>query len=76
MSKARDLILLFLRESWAIWGLKMEAIWGIEARGITRVMDDKKNVARPLHDYFHMFSLWFSINLQAVNIIIGLLGRS
>jgi hypothetical protein len=56
------------------WGLKMEAIWGVEARGITRVMDHEKNVARPLHDYFHMFSLWFSINLQAVNIIIGLLG--
>jgi hypothetical protein len=56
------------------WGLKMEAIWGVEARGITRVMDHEKNVARPLHDYLHMFSLWFSINLQAVNIIIGLLG--
>ncbi len=56
------------------WGLKMEAIWGVEARGITRVMDHEKNVPRPLHDYFHMFSLWFSINLQAVNIIIGLLG--
>jgi hypothetical protein len=58
------------------WGLEMEAIWGVEARGITRVMDHEKNVARPLHDYFHMFSLWFSINLQAVNIIIGLLGGS
>jgi purine-cytosine permease-like protein len=56
------------------WGVKMEAIWGVEARGITRVMTNEKNVPRPLHDYFHMFSLWFSINLQAVNIIIGLLG--
>lgn len=56
------------------WGLKMEAIWGVEARGITRVQDHEKNVPRPLHDYLHMFSLWFSINLQAVNIIIGLLG--
>jgi len=56
------------------WGIKMEDIWGVEARGITRVMTNEKNVPRPLHDYFHMFSLWFSINLQAVNIIIGLLG--
>jgi hypothetical protein len=56
------------------WGIKMEAIWGVEARGIRRVMTHEKNVPRPLHDYFHMFSLWFSINLQAVNIIIGLLG--
>ena len=56
------------------WGVKMEDIWGVEARGITRVMTNEKNVPRPLHDYFHMFSLWFSINLQAVNIIIGLLG--
>lgn len=56
------------------WGIKMADIWGVEARGITRVMTHEKNVPRPLHDYFHMFSLWFSINLQAVNIIIGLLG--
>jgi hypothetical protein len=56
------------------WGIKMEAIWGVEARGIKRVMTHDKNVPRPLHDYFHMFSLWFSINLQAVNVIIGLLG--
>jgi hypothetical protein len=56
------------------WGVKMENIWGVEARGITRVTTREKKVPRPLHDYFHMFSLWFSINLQAVNIIIGLLG--
>ncbi|KAI9644683.1 Vitamin B6 transporter [Ciborinia camelliae] len=48
--------------------------WGLEARGVTRVKDDEKNVPRPLHDYFHMFSLWFSINMQAMNIIVGLLG--
>jgi hypothetical protein len=56
------------------WGIKMEAIWGVETRGIKRVMTHEKNMPRPLHDYFHMFSLWFSINSQAVNIIIGLLG--
>ncbi|KAH8812469.1 permease for cytosine/purines, uracil, thiamine, allantoin-domain-containing protein [Xylogone sp. PMI_703] len=46
----------------------------MEARGITRVLTHEKNVPRPLHDYFHMFALWFSINLQAINIIIGILG--
>ncbi|KAA8566973.1 hypothetical protein EYC84_010068 [Monilinia fructicola] len=56
------------------WSVKLEKIWGVEARGITRVADNERNVARPLHDYFHMFSLWFSINLQAMNIIVGLLG--
>lgn len=56
------------------WSDKLEKIWGVEARGITRVADDEKNVPRPHHDFFHMFSLWFSINLQAINIIVGLLG--
>lgn len=56
------------------WSVKLEKIWGVEARGITRVADNEKTVPRPLHDYFHMFSLWFSINLQAMNIIVGLLG--
>ncbi|TGO92055.1 hypothetical protein BPOR_0011g00050 [Botrytis porri] len=56
------------------WSVKLEQIWGLEARGITRVADNEKHVPRPLHDYFHMFSLWFSINLQAMNIIVGLLG--
>ena len=65
---------LFPEGKLGYWGLKMEQIWGVEARGIKRVTDDEKHVPRPLHDYFHMFSLWFSINLQAVNIIIGLLG--
>lgn len=58
----------------ARWGLKLEDIWRVEARGITRVADSEKNVPHPLHDYFHMFSLWFSINLQAVSIILGFLG--
>jgi hypothetical protein len=56
------------------WNVKMEDIWGVEARGITRVTTNDKNVPRPLHDYLNMFSLWFSINLQAMNIIVGLLG--
>ena len=56
------------------WGVKVEAIWGVEARGITRVMTHEKNVPRRLHDYFHMFSLWLSINLRVVNFIIGRLG--
>ena len=56
------------------WSVKFQDIWGVEARGITRVSTNEKSVPRPLHDYFHMFSLWFSINLQAMNIIVGLLG--
>ncbi|CAG8979006.1 hypothetical protein HYALB_00009908 [Hymenoscyphus albidus] len=54
--------------------INLKGIWSIEARGITRVENAEKKSPRPLHDYFHMFSLWFSINLGAVNIIIGLLG--
>lgn len=55
-------------------GFKLSDLWKFEARGILRVRDDEKNVIRPVHDFIKMFSLWFSINLQAVNIIIGLLG--
>lgn len=55
-------------------GFKMSDLWKFEARGILRVRDDEKNTIRPVHDFIHMFSLWFSINLQAINIIIGLLG--
>lgn len=56
------------------WETMKENIWNIEGRGIARVLTEEKSLPRPFHDYFHMFSLWFSINLQAVNIIIGLLG--
>lgn len=56
------------------WSTKLEKIWGVETRGTMRVAEDERNVAQPLHDFIHMFSLWFSINLQAINIIVGLLG--
>lgn len=58
----------------AFWRIQMKDIWKVEARGIARVRDDEKSIAQPLHDFLHMFSLWFSINLQAVNIVVGLLG--
>lgn len=61
-------------EKLSYWGILKGTIWNIEARGIARVLAEDKDLPRPFHDYFHMFSLWFSINLQAVNIIIGLLG--
>jgi len=56
------------------WATRMEKMLGVEARGITRVLSHEKKASRPLHDYFQMFSLWFSINLQAVNLVIGLFG--
>ena len=65
---------LVLEEKQGYWGIRLEQILGVETRGITRVLTHEKNASQPLHDYFQMFSLWFSINLQAVNIIIGLLG--
>ena len=43
-------------------GFKMSDLWKFEARGILRVRDDEKNTIRPVHDFIHMFSLWFSIN--------------
>lgn len=53
---------------------RVEGLRAIEARGIARVMPEEKMSSASLRDYLHMFALWFSINLQATNIVIGLLG--
>lgn len=55
------------------WGINID-VWGLEARGITRETASEEKVSRRLSDFFHVFSLWFSLNLQALSIIIGLLG--
>lgn len=57
----------------ANWNAKVEALAGLEARGITRVLPEEKHTAGR-RGYLQMFALWFSINLVATNIITGLLG--
>ena len=53
---------------------KVDNIRVIEARGIRRVLPEEKKQVVGSKDIFQMFALWFSINLSATNIIIGLLG--
>lgn len=57
----------------AAWNSKVEALAGLEARGITRVLHEEKHEGG-LQGHIQMFLLWFSINLCANNIITGLFG--
>lgn len=55
------------------WNSKVEGLSGLEARGITRVLPHEKHEGGR-QGYLQMFLLWFSINMVANNIIIGLFG--
>ena len=57
----------------ARWNAKVEGLAGLEARGITRVLPEEKH-GGGLKGYLQMFALWFSINLVAVNLVVGFLG--
>ncbi|KAI4188349.1 MAG: hypothetical protein LQ346_005326 [Caloplaca aetnensis] len=57
----------------ARWNAKVEGLGGLEARGITRVLPHEKH-EKGMMGYLQMFSLWFSINIVAPNMITGLLG--
>lgn len=57
----------------AAWNSKVERLAGLEAREITRVLHEEKH-GGGLHGHIQMFLLWFSINLCANNIILGLFG--
>lgn len=64
---------LLLKGKLAKWNAKVESLAGLEARGITRVLQEEKHQG-DIHGYLQMIALWFSINLTAINIIAGLLG--
>lgn len=54
---------------------RIESMSGLEARGITRVLPEERDLAR--HGWSictEIFTLWFSTNLTAIPIIPGLLG--
>lgn len=52
---------------------KIESLAGLEARGITRVLPEERH-ATSLAGYVQMALLWFSANLTANNLAVGLLG--
>lgn len=62
-----------LKDRLGYWNAKVEAIRGLESRGIARVLPDEKN-AGGIQDYLQMFALWFSIDLVAYNLVTGFLG--
>ncbi|KAJ5887453.1 hypothetical protein N7495_007494 [Penicillium taxi] len=46
----------------------------VESRGIERVPSEERMKAVAMGDYMQMFLLWFSVNITANNIAVGMLG--
>ncbi|KAI4167900.1 MAG: hypothetical protein LQ343_006823 [Gyalolechia ehrenbergii] len=55
------------------WNQKIESLSGLEARGITRVLPEERHEASLL-GYIQMALLWFSANVSANNLAVGMLG--
>ena len=57
----------------ATWNSKIESFAGLEARGIERVLPSERQKAST-SAYLQMALLWFSTNVTANNLTLGLLG--
>jgi len=57
----------------AQWNAKIESLAGLEARGIARVLPEERHAGSMLR-YVQMSLLWFSANVTANNLAVGLLG--
>ncbi|KAL9024366.1 MAG: hypothetical protein Q9180_007921, partial [Flavoplaca navasiana] len=55
------------------WNQRIENLAGLEARGIKRVLPEKRHAASASADA-QMAMLWFSANISANNLAVGLLG--
>lgn len=55
------------------WNTKIEALAGLEARGIVRVLPEERQ-ERSNFGYIQMAIIWFSANVSANNLAVGLLG--
>ncbi|KAI4286784.1 MAG: hypothetical protein L6R35_003962 [Caloplaca aegaea] len=55
------------------WNQRIENLSGLEARGITRVLPDQRHAASAF-GYIQMALLWFSANISANNLAVGMLG--
>lgn len=53
---------------------KLESLAGVEARGIERVTEEERVTKTRLADYLQMALIWFSSNITANNLTVGLLG--
>lgn len=57
----------------ARFNARIESLAGLEARGIARVLPDERQPGSPA-GYVQMALLWFSANLTANHLAVGLLG--
>lgn len=57
----------------AHWNARIESLAGLEARGIARVLPGERHSGSMLR-YVQMSLLWFSANVTANNLAVGLLG--
>ncbi|KAI4148666.1 MAG: hypothetical protein LQ341_001509 [Variospora aurantia] len=55
------------------WNQRIENLSGLETRGITRVLPDQRHAASAF-GYIQMALLWFSANISANNLAVGMLG--
>ncbi len=55
------------------WNQRIENLAGLEARGIKRVLPEERHAASA-SAYAQMAMLWFSANISANNLAVGLLG--
>ena len=55
------------------WNAKIESLAGLEARGIVRVQEDERHGLSWL-GYLQMAIMWYSANITANNLAVGLLG--
>ncbi|KNG47670.1 purine-cytosine permease fcy21 [Stemphylium lycopersici] len=53
---------------------KLDAVCGVEARGIERIPEELRERPVSYRDYIHMFTIWFSMNCTANQLTLGVLG--
>ncbi|KAI4129155.1 MAG: hypothetical protein LQ347_003895 [Umbilicaria vellea] len=56
------------------WAYKLEGLAGVEARGIERVPESLRAKETTFADYAQIALIWFSANITANNLTLGLLG--
>ena len=56
------------------WNTKIESLAGLEARGIVRVQEDERHDLTWRNGYLQMAVMWYSANVTANNLAVGLLG--
>ena len=72
-ASSHDALPLHVPKTVSRWNRAIESIRGLEARGISRVPPDQR-VTPSLANYVQISLLWYSANISANNLAVGLLG--